>query len=130
MPYLHMSIADFDDGSSYEIWIVNPRNLLIVPGPKCSVAALLRFTNYLFSEGYEGEVIPYLHGEGFQSLAEAASRIERIVNKERAVFQYEIGELQRLLSLALSRRPEAPSELVAGMLAYLEEKIAYLEKEK
>jgi hypothetical protein len=59
MPYLHASIADFIDGSSWEIWVINPRKLFIVPGPKCSVAALSRFIGYLFSHGYEGEIREY-----------------------------------------------------------------------
>jgi len=59
MPYLHASIADFLDGSSFEIWVVNPRKVMIVPGPKCSVAALMRFTEHIFTHFGEGEVGEY-----------------------------------------------------------------------
>lgn len=58
-PHLHISMADFVEGSSWDVWVLSPRRVLIIPGPKCSVAALTRFTSYLFAEGWEGEIGEY-----------------------------------------------------------------------
>jgi hypothetical protein len=58
-PYLHMSIADFVDGSSFEVWILSPRRILVVPQAKASVAAISRLVAHIFSEFEEGEVGEY-----------------------------------------------------------------------
>lgn len=58
-PNVHASIADFIDGSSFEVWVLSPKRILIVPGPKCSIPALMRFTNYIFEEFEEGEIAEY-----------------------------------------------------------------------
>jgi hypothetical protein len=58
-PYLHVSVADFVDGSSVELWVLSPRRVLLVPQAKASVAALGRLTSYIFSRFREGSVREY-----------------------------------------------------------------------
>ena len=58
-PYLHASVADFRDGSSFEVWILSPRRILLVPQAKASTAALGRLTSYIFSHFREGDVGEY-----------------------------------------------------------------------
>ncbi len=59
MACFHASIADVLDGSSFEIWVVNPDRILIVPGPKASVAGFIRLISHIFSEFGEGNVAEY-----------------------------------------------------------------------
>lgn len=58
-PYYHASIADFLDGSSFEIWILSSRRILIVPQAKCTPQALERLIGHVFSEFGEGELGDY-----------------------------------------------------------------------
>ena len=58
-PYYHASVADFLDGSSFEIWILSSRRILIVPQAKCTPQALERLIAHVFSEFGEGELGDY-----------------------------------------------------------------------
>jgi len=62
-PYLHVSVADFVDGSSVELWVLSARRVLLVPQAKASVAALGRLTSYIFSQFREGAVREYIGDE-------------------------------------------------------------------
>ena len=62
-PYFNASVADFIDGSSFELWVLSPRRILIVPQAKSSIAALGRLTSYIFTEFAEGRVGEY-SGQG------------------------------------------------------------------
>lgn len=55
-PYYHASIADFLDGSSFDIWILTNRQLLIVPQTTSSVQAFERLTSYIFAQIGEGVI--------------------------------------------------------------------------
>lgn len=59
-PYVHASVADFDDGSSFELWVLNPKRILLLPRSRASIAALGRLTEYVFSEFEEGDVSEYV----------------------------------------------------------------------
>jgi hypothetical protein len=59
-PYVHASVADFDDGSSFEMWVLNPKRILLIPRSMASIAALGRLTEYVFSEFEEGDVSEYV----------------------------------------------------------------------
>jgi hypothetical protein len=59
-PYVHASVADFEDGSSFEVWVLNPKRILLMPRSRTSIAALSRFTEYVFSEFEEGDVSEYV----------------------------------------------------------------------
>lgn len=58
-PYYHSNIADFLDGSSFEVWIVSPRNIVLIPQAKASEQAFERMISYIFSEFKEGEINGY-----------------------------------------------------------------------
>ena len=58
-PYYHASIADFSDGSSFDVWILSPRRILIAPQAKSTPQAFERLTSYIFYEFREGEVKEY-----------------------------------------------------------------------
>lgn len=58
-PYYRASIADFFDGSSFEIWVLSPRRILLVPQAKSSEQALERLISYIFLEFKEGVINEY-----------------------------------------------------------------------
>jgi antitoxin component of MazEF toxin-antitoxin module len=58
-PYLHASLVDYSDGSSYDVWVTNNTSVLIVPKRRASAASLERVCNHIceeFEEGHVGEV--------------------------------------------------------------------------
>jgi hypothetical protein len=55
-PYFHASIADFKDNSSYDVFIANPKRILIIPQIRTSIEALERFVSFIFFEFREGTV--------------------------------------------------------------------------
>lgn len=58
-PYYHASVADFLDGSSFEVWILSPQRVLIVPQAKASERAFERLIGHIFFEFREGEINEY-----------------------------------------------------------------------
>lgn len=56
-PYLHLSITDYYDGSNFEVWVLNPKQIFIVPQLKGSVYAIKRLVNHIFDTYAEGEVV-------------------------------------------------------------------------
>lgn len=58
-PYYHASIADFMDGSSFELWVLSPQRILIVPQAKSTEQAFQRLISHIFFEFREGEVHEY-----------------------------------------------------------------------
>ena len=56
-PYIHMSVADYTDGSSYDLWVVNPKRIVIVPQIRATEGSLSRLTNHIFEQFKEGEII-------------------------------------------------------------------------
>lgn len=55
-PYYHSSVADYLDGSSFDIWITSLRKIIIIPQLKASVQAFERLTTFVFSNFGEGIV--------------------------------------------------------------------------
>ena len=55
-PYFHVSLADFKDGSSFNIWISNPKRILIIPQIKTSVEGLERLIAFIFDNFQEGTI--------------------------------------------------------------------------
>jgi hypothetical protein len=55
-PYFHVSIADFKDSSSYDVFISNPKRILIIPKIRTSIESLERFVSFVFYEFREGTV--------------------------------------------------------------------------
>lgn len=58
-PYYHASVADFLDGSSFEVWIVSPNRTIIVPQARSSAQAFERFVTHILYEFKEGKLNEY-----------------------------------------------------------------------
>jgi hypothetical protein len=53
-PYLHAALTDFEDGSTYEVLVLHPREVTVIPQGRSTVAALQRLCGQLFAEFREG----------------------------------------------------------------------------
>lgn len=58
-PYIHVSMLDYLDGSSYDIWALAADRLVIIPQFSASTAALGRLVNHIFERIHEGEIKKY-----------------------------------------------------------------------
>jgi hypothetical protein len=58
-PYLHVSLLDYLDGSSYDIWIVSSNRLVIIPQFSASAASMSRLINHVFERVQEGKIEEY-----------------------------------------------------------------------
>jgi len=58
-PYLHVSLADFIDGSSFEIWVLSPRRIILIPQVKATVPSFEKLVTHIFEKFKEGEVREY-----------------------------------------------------------------------
>jgi hypothetical protein len=65
-PYYHAGIADYIDGSSFEMWVLSQNKILVIPQAKSSTQAFERLISYVFSEFNEGKVGVY-SGSGTQA---------------------------------------------------------------
>ena len=61
-PYLHGTLVDYTDGSSYDIWIATATSILIVPKAKATSHSLSRLCNHICDRFEEGDVREY-HGQ-------------------------------------------------------------------
>lgn len=55
-PYLHMSLIDYLDGSSYDLWILSNNEIIIVPQLRNTFNSLSRLTEFIFEKFQEGEL--------------------------------------------------------------------------
>jgi len=58
-PYIHISMLDYLDGSSYDIWVLTSDKMVIIPQFKATMASMTRLVNHIFERIHEGEVIEY-----------------------------------------------------------------------
>ena len=58
-PHIHLSLVDYTDGSSYDIWVLASDQLTIIPQIRASGASLRRLVNYVFERIGEGRVEKY-----------------------------------------------------------------------
>lgn len=58
-PYYHMSLSDEGDGSAFDLWILNPQRILVVPRLRASEAAINRLVSYIVENFREGQVEAY-----------------------------------------------------------------------
>lgn len=58
-PYIHMSVIDYYDGSTFDLWVLNSNHLVIVPQMKGSISAIKRLINHVFDTYAEGEIKDY-----------------------------------------------------------------------
>jgi hypothetical protein len=55
-PYLHASLVDHLDGSSFTIWVVDANEITIVPGARASTSSVERLVGHIVDQFREGEV--------------------------------------------------------------------------
>lgn len=55
-PYLQLSVVDYFDGSTFDLWVINPRELIIVPQLKGTVSAIRRLISHVFDNYAEGYI--------------------------------------------------------------------------
>jgi hypothetical protein len=55
-PYFHVSVVDNRDYSTAEVWVLSPRQVLIVPQIRASEIALKRLVNHIFENFREGTI--------------------------------------------------------------------------
>ena len=55
-PYIQLSLSDHYDGSSYDLWVLSPKRILIMPQIKASEGSLSRLIQHIFEEFREGSV--------------------------------------------------------------------------
>jgi hypothetical protein len=58
-PYIHMAVIDYFDGSTFDLWVLNPSQLVIVPQLKGSIPAIKRLINHIFDAYAEGRITNY-----------------------------------------------------------------------
>lgn len=58
-PYIYLSIIDYLDGSSFDIWVLDSNKLVIVPQMKGSIPAIKRLINHIFDNYAEGRIRDY-----------------------------------------------------------------------
>lgn len=58
-PYLHLSLLDYLDGSTFDLWVLDDRRIILVPQLKASVAAIKRLVNHIFDDYAEGHLSSY-----------------------------------------------------------------------
>lgn len=58
-PYLQLSITDYIDGSSFDVWVLQSDQIIIVPQLKGTVAAIKRLINHIFDTFAEGDINNY-----------------------------------------------------------------------
>lgn len=58
-PYMHLSLLDYLDGSSYDLWVISPNRMMIIPEVSASAASLYRLVNHIYERIHEGQVEPY-----------------------------------------------------------------------
>jgi len=58
-PYIQLSIIDYFDGSVFDLWVLDERQIVIVPQLKGSVAAIKRLINHVFDDYAEGDLSNY-----------------------------------------------------------------------
>ncbi len=63
-PYYHASIADFLDGSSFDVWVLSPRRVVIVPQAKSTEQSLERLVSHIFVDFKEGTIGEYSGSNG------------------------------------------------------------------
>lgn len=55
-PYISMSVVDYFDGSTFDLWVLNSNELVIIPQLKSSVPAMKRLISCVFDNYAEGNI--------------------------------------------------------------------------
>lgn len=58
-PYLHLSVIDYLDGSTFDLWVLKSNELVIAPQLRGSYGAIKRLINHVFDTYAEGDIKEY-----------------------------------------------------------------------
>ncbi|MGV8080764.1 MAG: hypothetical protein AB2L22_12010 [Syntrophales bacterium] len=58
-PYVHISVIDYYDGSSFDLWVLSLNRIIIVPQLKASFQSVKRLINHIFDNYAEGDIRNY-----------------------------------------------------------------------
>jgi hypothetical protein len=58
-PYIHLSVIDYFDGSTFDLWVLNSNQLVIVPQMKGSISSIKRLIHHIFDTYAEGDIREY-----------------------------------------------------------------------
>ncbi len=58
-PYIHLTIIDYLDGSSFDLWVLNSKEIILVPQMRGTIASIKRILNHIFDTFAEGEIKDY-----------------------------------------------------------------------
>ncbi|MFZ0512240.1 MAG: hypothetical protein WAM14_11590, partial [Candidatus Nitrosopolaris sp.] len=53
------SLLDYNDGSSYGIWIVSENEINIIPQIRATVASMTKLLNHIYQKIQEGDIAEY-----------------------------------------------------------------------
>ena len=56
---IQLSVFDYFDGSAFDIWVLSPDKIIIVPQAKGSMPAIKRLINHIFDFYIEGDIKDY-----------------------------------------------------------------------
>jgi hypothetical protein len=55
-PHIQLSVIDYFDGSTFDVWVLSPERVVLVPQLKATVGAIKRIVKHVFDTYSEGEV--------------------------------------------------------------------------
>jgi hypothetical protein len=58
-PYIHLSVIDYYDGSSFDLYVLSASELIIIPQMKGTITAIKRLINHIFDTYAEGVIKDY-----------------------------------------------------------------------
>lgn len=58
-PYIHLAVVDYNDASTYDLWVLDDNKLLITPQLHCSINSLKRLVTHIYDTYAEGELKDY-----------------------------------------------------------------------
>jgi len=59
-PYIHATVIDYFDGSTFDLWVLNQSQIIIVPQLKGSFFSIKRLVNHIFDTYAEGKIIDHV----------------------------------------------------------------------
>lgn len=56
-PYLHVSLVDYVDGSSYDIWVASANKIIIIPQLRATFNSISRLCEHILKRFLEGKIV-------------------------------------------------------------------------
>lgn len=63
-PYFHVAMLDYQDGSTYEVLVLDPASITVIPQGRTTVRALQRLCAQIFADFREGRLLEIEHAAG------------------------------------------------------------------